>query len=100
PPQPPVAPPLRLSPCPASPLPLRTPPPGGGGPLHHFVPPPPSGGGWGGGPCINRDLGFAASNSCTSAVATSLAAPGRSLGSSHRQASRYASMSVDPSFMA
>src|ERR1700682_6543914 len=50
--------------------------------------------------CINFDLGFAASSSLTSVFATSSAEPGRSSGSPHRQASRYASISVDPSFIA
>src|SRR5206468_601681 len=49
---------------------------------------------------INVERGLAASNSLTSAPATSSGEPARSPSSPQRQASRYASMPVDPSFIA
>src|SRR6266480_6309538 len=49
---------------------------------------------------ISFDLGFAASSSLTSKFATSSAEPARSSVSPQRHASRYASISVDPSFIA
>src|SRR5713226_2792478 len=47
-----------------------------------------------------RDLGLAASSSVITAVSTSSGEPGRSSTGPQRQPSRYASMSVEPSFIA
>src|SRR5206468_10796471 len=53
-----------------------------------------------GGGLINVVRGLAASNSLTTALATSSGEPARSRSSSQRQASRYSSMPVEPSFIA